>query len=218
MAKQTVLPLAYFPDIFYMSQVVGAKSILLETNEFFEKKTIRNRCDIAGANGKQKLSVPVKNINSKKIISEVEISYADSWQHKHFKAIESAYGLSPFYEFYIDDFLFVFENKFEKIADLNIAILNKIIEILEVDVLVDFTKTYISAYKQTEYHDFRFWYSKANKDDGGVAYPVYTQVFTDKNGFLSNLSILDLLFNLGPETEEYLLNLFDKTHELWKKQ
>ncbi len=199
--KTAILPIAYFPNIEYMRDFIK-HNVLLETNENFVKKTIRNRCNILSPNGIITLSVPVKKINKKQKTKDVVISYAEDWQKKHRKAIETAYGLSPFFEYYIDDLDFVFNTRFEKLLDLNIAILNTIIKIIDINKNYKYTTEYIPKY-DNNFIDLREAYKKTDSSK----FAKYTQTFSDKFEFVPNLSFLDLLFNLGPETEEYLLNL-----------
>ena len=187
---------AYLPNIHYMSRVVSHKEIALITNNHFQKQTFRNRTEIYGANGKLRLTIPIVHCKTKeRQLDEAVIIYNDiSWQKDHWKSLEAAYRSSPFFEFYEDDFYPFYHQKFEKLMGFNIALIQKVLSLIEAKVkLLTKQKT---AY---ELNDLIIAKHKVEKEN-----PHYQQVFQSKFGFINNLSILDLLFNLGPQSLKYL--------------
>lgn len=201
-----LLTTSYFPPVQYYSKIVKDENVLIEQYEHYGKQSFRNRCDIYGANGKLTLSVPViKGARLKILTRDIRIEYVEDWRKVHFKGIESAYRKSPFYEYYIDDIEPLFSKKHKYLLDLNNDILEVVNEILEINPSIKMTEDYI---KDTEgMDDWREGIhpkkSRQKEDKSFVATP-YTQVFSDKLGFEPNLSILDLIFNLGPEAIDYL--------------
>jgi len=201
-----LLTTSYFPPVQYYSKIVKDENVLIEQYEHYGKQSFRNRCDIYGANGKLTLSVPViKGARLKILTRDIRIEYVEDWRKVHFKGIESAYRKSPFYEYYIDDIEPLFSKKHKYLLDLNNNILEVVNEILEINPSIKMTEDYI---KDTEgMDDWREGIhpkkSRQKEDKSFIATP-YTQVFSDKLGFEPNLSVLDLIFNLGPEAIDYL--------------
>ena len=203
-----LLTTSYFPPIQYYSKLIKKEKIIIEQYEHYGKQSYRNRCDIYGANGLLTLSVPVIKGARKKIITkDIKIEYVEDWRKVHFKGIESAYRKSPFYEYYIDDIEPIFSKEYKYLLDLNNDILGVLNEILEISPDIEYTEDYIKETVGVD--DWREGIhpkkSKRIEDTSFVADP-YTQVFSDKLGFEPNLSVLDLIFNLGPEALLYLEN------------
>ncbi len=150
----------------------------------------------------------VKATNKKILTKDVRISYDTNWQKLHQKGIESAYKSSPFYEYYIDDIAPFFTKRWDFLFDMNMQINTTICDILEIENHLQHTSDFIPL-NCSDYSDFRNSIhpkqSKAKVDNCFSASP-YTQVFSDKLGFIPNLSILDLIFNLGNESLVYLEN------------
>lgn len=205
-----LLSTAYFGPVQYYSKLVSAGNVALEKFENYQKQTYRNRCVIYNANGPQTLTVPVSRGDQLKIYTkDVRIDYSGNWQKIHFKAIESAYRCSPFYEYYIDDLAPLFEKKYERLYDLNLDALQITCDLLEITAELYETDEY-EADPPEGYRDFReLIHPKPRmfKPDPEFNPPVYTQVFEPKHGFVANLSILDLLFNTGNEA----LNLLQES-------
>lgn len=198
-----ILPTAYFPSIGQFALAFQAGAYLLEKQEHFVKQSYRNRCEIYGANGKQKLVVPVKWRNHSPV-HEVELSYAENWQKLHWKSLESAYRASPFFDFYEEEFRPYFEQKeIQYLLEWNSQLEQRVCELLDLKIEVKETESY-----KTSHPDYRKLISPKKKTfSQKLDFPPYLQVFGDKHGFIPNLSILDLLFNLGPESTTYLENL-----------
>lgn len=204
---KTLLASSFFAPIQYYCKLVQYPEIYIEQWENYSKQSYRNRCNIYGANGSLALSVPVVKATSKKILSkDVKISYDTDWQKLHWKGIEAAYKSSPFYEYYIDDFERFFTKKWNYLLEFNNEIQNEILGALEIEPNIQFTDDFIE-FGNSEYDDFRNLIhpksSKLDKDES-FSSEKYYQVFGDKHGFIENLSILDLIFNMGPESLLYL--------------
>ncbi len=191
----------YFPNIAHFVAMLQADHIVFEVCDNYQKQTYRNRTSIYGANGKLDLNVPViYSQKNRQSYSEVKVFNDEPWQSQHLKSLESAYRMSPFFEFYIDDLMPLFKQEFESIMELNFKSLEIIFECLQLPLSYSITK--------------RFELQPKNSKDARVLvncrkevpqnFKPYTQVFGLKHGYISNLSILDLLFNEGPNTELYL--------------
>lgn len=192
----------YFSPIIQYVGISKASEIIFENEDNFQKQTYRNRCYINTANGKHLLNVPIQhNKNVKQKTKDVKIDYKDDWNKLHLKTVETAYNSSPFFEFYIDDLLPIFEKQTTFLLDLNLKCHNFIMDALQIE---------IPAIKTTEYHkevDFLDLRKLAiAKGENQFQLERYIQVFEAKNGFISNLSILDLLFMEGPNALNYLEN------------
>ena len=176
----------------------------------FCKQTYRNRCVIATANGQQTLSIPVEKFDNKKCeMCDVCISDHDNWRHQHWNALLSAYGESPFFEYYQDDIRPFFERKWKYLFDFNTEITYTLCELLDLQPNISSTNEFIPINKNNdfigEYADFREVIRPKHPlvDKDFVPMPYY-QVYEPKIGFQPNLSILDLLFNMGNESIFYL--------------
>lgn len=193
---------AYFAPISQFAVMAKHKEVCLEVCDNYQKQTYRNRCYIYGANGKLLLNIPIVH-NKKKIrqrTAEVKIESAFNWQKQHLKSIKTAYQTSPYFEFYEDDFVTFFKQDFKDLLSLNIASLNLILELLEMDLSITKTENYSLTYQQ----DYRNLINA--KETHPFKMENYTQMFDDKYGFIPNLSILDLLFMEGPNALNYLEN------------
>ncbi len=197
-----LLSTAYFPPISYFSKIANYNNVLIETQDNYIKQTYRNRCNIMSANGKLTLSIPViKSGNLKTPTKDIIIDYDTNWQKNHFRSIMSAYKSSPFYEFYIDDFLHIFENKTKYLLDLNNNILSILVDNLEIESNISFTKEYLKDIPLSS--DYRNNIIP-KKETPEFKQKEYWQVFIDKFPFEKDLSIIDLLFNKGPEASLFL--------------
>lgn len=203
--KKAVFSTAYFPPVQYFSKISNCEFVYIEKNENFIKQTFRNRCNILSANGLLPLSIPVNRNEKMKIrITDLKIDYSTIWQKIHFKSIESAYKSSPFYDYYIDEFLPFFKKKYTFLYDFNLEIINVIFKNVNQDIKIIETEDFINI-GDKNFTDFRYSISpKIKKNYPEISDLKYHQVFGEKFGFVTDLSILDLLFNLGPETSEYL--------------
>lgn len=197
-----ILSTAYFPNIQYISKFLKGENIIIDVYEHYSRQSYRNRCNILSANGVLSLSVPIiKNNNS--YTKDVEIDYSTNWQKNHKIAILSAYKNSPYYDYYINEFNFVFEKEEKYLIELNFKILNTILKILKTNNFYEISTDFI---RETE-NNFRESISpkkSKNTFDPDFKSEQYYQIFSDKFGFIENLSFLDLLFMNGPESILYL--------------
>ncbi len=197
---------AYFPPIQYFVYFIEAGDIIIERYENYIKQTYRNRCKIYSPNGIQILSVPVERGSFHKVnISLLKIDYSRPWQENHLRALKTAYNSSAFYEFYIDEIRDIIMSKHEFLFDLNMEILQNMLSIIGLDNNIITTGSYKSIWE--DYMDHRNTiHPKKDKQDFSNNIPEYFQVFSVKSGFIPNLSILDLIFNMGPESYSYLIS------------
>jgi len=174
---------------------------MVEQHDNYIKQTYRNRCRIVTANGIMDLSIPVQKSEKKCQMKDIRISYSDNWQQTHWRAIESAYSSSPFFEYYRDDFEPFYRIKKEFLIDLNTELQSLILELIDISTPVTFTTEYKNSLPEKELDLRDFFHPKKE-------YPYqlnpYYQVFGQKFGFQKDLSIIDLLFNMGPEAVFYL--------------
>jgi len=200
-----ILSTSYLPPIEYFFYFERNDNIIIDLHETYKKQTYRNRCNIYTEKGEMSLSIPVrKPEGNHSKTSNVEICYLENWQKNQWKAISSAYQSSPFFLYYKDELDDILNKKFNKLNDFNTQLLNKLIEIIGIDVNISYSEDFIELNKFEG--DLRFKISPKEKSTIQNFHP-YTQVFSDRHGFIENLSIIDLLFNLGPETQSYLKSL-----------
>lgn len=176
----------------------------VDVGEHYVKRSYRNKCSILSANGVMALTVPLSRASSDDAdlthaaMKDLKVSYDDNWRHVHWQSLVSAYNMSPFFEYYEDDIKPLFERKFDYLVDLNAEAMDIVNRLLMMDdVTINVSETYIPA--QTVELDLRNQITpKTHLDD--FCQKEYYQVFSERYGFQPNLSILDLLFNLGPES------------------
>lgn len=196
-----IQPTFFGPVIQYVA-MASQTDILFEKQDNFQKQTYRNRCYIYGANGKQLLTVPILHSRSmgRQKTKEVRIDNSYAWQKIFIKSLESSYRSSPYFEFYEDDIMEVFEKPFTFLLDLNIKGQEIMSSCLQLDHKIFYTDTYKEVY--TDIEDYRFLVEA--KKEPVYDFKSYTQVFDNKYGFIPNLSILDLLFHEGTNALTYL--------------
>jgi hypothetical protein len=200
MQADLILSSAYFPPSEYFSLINNAVSVIIEQEENYIKQTYRNRCRILSSNGILVLSVPViKGRNIKALVKDVTIDYSKRWQQVHLRALVSAYNRSPYFQFYFESLEKILLEKKKYLIDLNDALLYKCLEILNINKFITYTSSYWTG-KSTNM-DFR--YSITPKSASAFISRPYIQVFSN-NEFVQGLSILDLIFNTGPDSPQYL--------------
>lgn len=197
-----LLELHYLPSIQYFSKLLAYDKTHIEQHENYLKGSYRNRCHLVGANGLQRLSIPLKSGKNKQTpIREVQISYAENWKNHHWASIRSAYGRAPYFEHFADELAPYFQKKHTFLYDFNWELLLLLVELLQLDVDIQPTASY-EKQVSNEIFDFRngiFPKKHRQKEDTQFKPIAYPQVFEERHGFLSNLSILDLLFCTGPQ-------------------
>jgi hypothetical protein len=200
MPGEILISTAYFPPAEYFSLIRNAGNILIEQEENYIRQTYRNRCKILESKGILVLSVPVmKGTLIKAPIKDVTIDYTKRWQQVHIKAITSSYSRSPYFQFYFEQIEKILQKNHKFLLDLNDELLHKCLEILKMNKCV--THTYSFKPDNVTDHDFRYRISP--KEISDYSCRPYIQVF-GQNGFIPGLSILDLIFNIGPEASDYL--------------
>jgi hypothetical protein len=205
MINNVLLSTAYFAPIQYYSAFVKAEKVYIEQFENFIKQTYRNRCIILGGNGPIQLIVPVvKGRGPKILIKDLQISYDTDWQRNQWRTIFSAYSSSPFFEFYEDDIRPFFEKNHRFLLDFNMKIHETICELLEIENNSVLTEDFEKVPEGTMNLRERISPKIKTQYDNDFQPVKYTQVFCDKLGFVPNLSILDLLFNEGPNSYSVL--------------
>ncbi|MGF7141140.1 WbqC family protein [Roseimarinus sediminis] len=198
--EQVLLTSAYLGPLNYYGKMLMADQVLIEQYDSYHKQTWRNRCRIMAANGPLDLSVPVvKKSGQKMLMKEVEIDYSTRWQANHWRSLLAAYASSPFFEFYEDDFRPFYEKKWSFLIDFNQEINACVCNLLELPVPLGLSDSFVVPEERPG--DFRFNISpKSSHEADPLFQPVeYYQIFDEKYGFVPNMSIVDLLFNTGPE-------------------
>jgi len=228
--KQVLLSTTYFGPIQWYQKLYRAECVQIEQWESFQKQTYRNRCLIATTQGVQALTVPIERLSTVNYIKDIRISDHGNWRHLHWNALQSAYGESPFFEYYQDDIRPFYEKRWDYLLDFNEAIRVKMCELIDIQPKVDYSKEFTDYRLQItdDYtvgserlasissvnckpstvnyiKDYRSAIRPKNPEaDPDFESRPYYQVWQQKNGFLANLSILDLLFNMGNESVFYL--------------
>ena len=198
---KTLLHPTYFPSISHWIAIVKANRLTFEVNDTYQKQTYRNRTTIYSANGKLSLTIPVVFSQKKRqFYQDIKIHTNNKWQALHWKSLLSAYRTSPFFEFYEDDIAPLFHSKQENLMEFNFKCFETLLECLQLDIEYNKTETFEKELENA--HDLRYL-ANARKEEA-YNFSEYTQVFSNKHGFISNLSILDLLFNEGPNALTYL--------------
>ena len=202
MEKGAVFPLFYLPNVEFFKNLQSFKdqTILVEKHEHYPKQTFRNRTSIAGPNGILNLSVPIKREREKYIeFKDIKISNEDKWQRIHWLSLETSYRSSAYFEFYEDDFAPFYQKKYNFLFDYNLELFEVVLKLIKMPVKYDFTLNYEKSCENLI--DFRMVNTPNKPSD--YQNKKYYQVFEDKNGYFNNISILDLLFNQGPQALKF---------------
>lgn len=205
-----LLQTTYFGPIQWYQKLYRYDQTLIEQYDSYQKQTYRNRCVIATANGLQTLTVPVEHsVNSQELsanspkVKDLRISDHNQWRRIHWNALQSAYSESPFFDYYADDIRLFFEKRYEFLIDFNEAIRQTVCDLLDIHPNVSYTSDF--SLQPSAIDDYReVINAKHPQADADFQPRRYWQVFEDRHGFQANLSILDLLFNMGNEAVFYL--------------
>jgi hypothetical protein len=194
----------YLPPIDLFSQLSDCQEIIIESCENYQKRSYRNRCFIATANGIQSLTVPLESgKNAQQNIREVKIADTDRWQAQHWQAIRSAYGRAPYFEHYADYLLPFYEKSYTYLFDFNQELFLLVHKLLKTNVQISQTDTFVKKYSD-EILDLRNQI-RNREQPLSKNFKKYPQLFEDRHGFLPNLSSLDLLFCMGTQGKSYFL-------------
>lgn len=203
MKKKAILPSCYLPPVMYLSIMKMYDKVVVDVYEHYIKQTYRNRCNIVSSLGVHPLTVPVEKPAGSNAMKDMRISEHGNWRHLHLNAIDSAYGNSPFHEYYRDDFLPFYENRYENLVEYNTLLLEKVCELMDIPFNIEFSSSFIDPRLCSDFDDYRPFMTskKADFDMPELIVPkTYYQVFSGRHGFLGNMSCIDLLFNMGPES------------------
>ncbi len=202
-----LLPTAYAPPIDYFTYLYHyqGRTVQLEVNEHFVKQSIRNRTYISTANGVQALSIPLLGSNkTKTLIKDIQISEHGNWKRNHIQSIVSAYANTPFFEYYWCDIEPYYIKRYKYLLDFNTELLHKLASLIELDLETSCTQDY--NFDNIDTLDLRYILDKRDEESKSsiLSKLPYRQIFSERYGFIPNLSIFDLIFHKGPETLLYL--------------
>ena len=198
-AMESVLthPLYLAPVPLYV-HLYAADRLVIDDVSPFVKQTYRSRAAIAAESGAQQLTIPVVHDGGRVAMRDVRISEHGNWRHQHWNAIVSAYRKSPFFEYYADDFAHFYEEKDGFLMDFNLRLHGVVSELLGLERGVEFLSARdVDAAAVSDLRNIAE--PKVLASMRGVGELPYYQVFAQRNGFIPSLSVVDLLFNTGPE-------------------
>ena len=205
MIMKILLPIFYLPPVSWFAVFLKDENhIVLEQYENFPKQTYRNRTNIYGANGRLSLIIPI-NHSGERVMKEIKVSHRENWQKLHWKSIKTAYQSSPYFEFYEDRLQKIFEFESDSLIQFNLNALKIVLDILKTEKAYSLNNEYVKIPLEENYRE-KF----SAKKESEIEMEEYYQTFTDKMGFMKDLSILDLICNKGPETLTYLKNIYTK--------
>ena len=200
-----LLSSAYCAPVQWYQKLNRYDAVVVEQYDNFLKQTYRNRCIIATANGAQALTIPVEKGDCDKcLMRDVRISDHGNWRRLHWNALATAYGDSPFFDYYVDDLRPFYEQRFAFLLDFNMQMTAKLCELLDITPNISLSEEYVKDV-ESGVDDFReVIRPKHPMPDADFIPKPYYQVYAQRHGFIPNLSILDLLFNMGNEALFYL--------------
>lgn len=199
MPEEILLSTAYFPPSVYFSLIRKSDRVLIEREENYTRQTYRNRCRILTPGGTLDLSVPVMKGNALKTkVKDIEIDYSKRWQQVHLRALASAYSRAPYFLFYSEPIIEIIQKNHRFLLDLNNELLLQCLRFLEMDKCINYTSSFLPCTGLS--NDYRYRISPGRHPE--ITLRPYIQVFGDE--FVTGLSILDLIFNLGPEAADYM--------------
>jgi len=193
---------AYLAPVSYYVRLLACDKVWVEQHDHYVKQTYRNRCHIASPNGRLALSIPIEKAAPDCEMKDIRISSHYRWQHLHWNALVSSYGQTPFFDYYADDFRPFYEGtRYAFLMDLNEALCRLVCRLIDLDPVMARTDAYLKVPAAGEVDDRQAIHPKKEAADDPFFCPQpYYQVFQQRFGFLPDLSIVDLLFNMGPES------------------
>lgn len=201
MSGKILLSTAYLPPAEYFARIQDASEVFVESEENYHKQSYRNRCYIMTAGGTHLLTVPVYQGSLHKTrIKDIRIDYSKRWQTIHSRAFTTAYNSSPYFLYYFEALDKIINSDHKYLLDLNMELMSEILNILKIRIKPDYTADYLPVNSVEE--DYR--YSIDPKKESRYVQKEYSQVFNSLHGFVPGLSIIDLVFNMGPEAVNYL--------------
>ena len=202
---KVLLSTAYFPPIDYFYLLVISTNVSIETSETYLKQTYRNRCYIYSPNGKQALTIPIHKVDGNHTkTKDVLISRHSNWRVNHWRSIQTAYNSSAYFMYYKNELWEQMQHTHYGLLEYNTHLLQFLMNEIGIKTNIHFTKNFLP--QTTEEFDMRTLITP-KQNSSIINTPSYYQLFSDKHGFIHNLSILDLLFNEGPNTLNYLQSL-----------
>ena len=198
-----VIESQYLPRIDYFALLMRADSVTIDTFEFYERQTYRNRCEILGANGVMSLSVPVIGGRKKVLTKDIKIDNDQPWRKIHWRSIQSAYGKAPFFEYYADGFEQIYQKGHDYLIDMNHDFMSLCLKYLGLEVHLSYSERFVNS-QEIGYQNFRSLISPKNtqKSVPGLTEVAYQQVFG--SNFVPSLSLIDLLLCEGPNAGSIL--------------
>ena len=201
MTGKILMSTAYLPPVEYFSLIQSADEVLVEREENYVKQSYRNRCCILAANGSHNLTIPVYLGSFHKTpLKDIRIDYSKRWQQVHLRAINTSYRSAPFFEFYFEELEKIIVKNHAYLIDLNTGLTEAILKILRLKRSISYTSSFIAAGSA----DYDYRYRIAPKKPSDFILKEYSQVFLPGPGFVKGLSIIDLIFNMGPDSVYYL--------------
>lgn len=184
--------LFYLPNIAYFQELISNPSIEFHLNDQYHRQSYRNRTEIVGPNGKMILSIPTQKLDpGHRKFENIRISYSEPWLKQHWKSFESAYRRSAYFEFYEDKLSSMYQKpSFEYLWQFNFELIKRLLKVLKIE-----KEIILNNEQEIEYESYKQLNFKRE----------YNQVFNNKMPFIENLSIIDVLFNMGPNAKEYII-------------
>ncbi len=195
-----LLSVAYLPPVEYFALLAKYSSVNVEACENYRRQTWRNRCRILTASGPEDLRFPVVH-DGERLITRVRVDHETPWVAKTEQALDSAYYSSPFFEYYRDGLYEILDSKPETLWELDMALTRWLLLKLGLGTEVVPTLEFVPP-RPEDPSDMR--YALSPKVPSSYKGRPYWQVFREKYGFTGGLSVVDLLFNEGPEAASYL--------------
>ena len=201
MTGKILLSTAYLPPVEYFSLISQAEEVLIEREENYLKQSYRNRCYILSAHGPQlRLCLFILAVSIKHPLKDIRIDYSKRWQQVHLRAIVASYGSSPYFQYYFENIEKIISRKIDFLIDLNMELTESVLKMLKLDSKITCTTDFAPTGESE--NDFR--YKISPKKESQYSVKEYMHVFDSGNRFIHRLSIIDLIFNMGPEAVEYL--------------